>query len=325
LQQVEQAKGTVKFFGWQVYQTPAFNSSGVGTRWTYPTSPEELITKAAVPGEFDVINTGSNQLLGFINAKSIVPLPTHLLTNYENVPLAWRNWFKVNGQIWGVPLQTAPSLMAYNTAKVPVATSMFDFLRPEYKGQIGLNDASTVVVFSIITALGDKTLSKPLTHELLDRAIAFLNKMKPNVKTFYVEGGEPQLMQAGDVGTVWPTYGGLVAQMQKANPKVKYNWLGSNSGADGLSLTPWADQAAALKWIDNALSGPVQKAITKNAGTLPVVPAGYAGLSGPGVLPIDQVVAASPALAEQMPTSPTGDLVTIGELTDAWNMYKESF
>jgi spermidine/putrescine-binding protein len=321
--QVSQAQGTIKYLGWQYYQTPEMDSGPVKAHWTYISNVGQLITAPKLPNAFDAYNPGAGIMLAYFAEKAIAPIPTHLLANYEQIPAVLRKYFVFNGKVYGVPFQLTPSLNTYDLAKVPEPKSINDLLKPVYKGLIGLPDNDETVIPGIARGLGIDIVNKPFTHDVLDQAMAFLNKLKPSVKTFYEVGGDVQLMQGGDIAFAFQTYGAVIPQELKSKPSIKYNYLASILSIDCLSVTPWADMPKSVSWINHQITVPVQSAIAKHAGSAPVLQAAYAGLSGPGILPLNQMLAIPPV--PNLPPEPHGNVVSLGQLQAAWSSYKQSF
>jgi spermidine/putrescine-binding protein len=320
--QVSEASGTINYLGWQFYQVPEMDSGPVKAHWTYIGNVGQLISAPKLPNAFDVYNPGAGIMPPYFAEKAIAPIPTHLLGNYEKIPAWLRDYFVFNGQVYGVPLAVTPSMVSFDTARVPPVTSINDLLKPEYKGLIGLYDNDEEVIPAVGRGLGID-LFKPLTHDELTQCMNFLNKLKPQVKTFYETGGEVQLYQNGDIAVAFLTFGSLVTASQKARPKVKYNYLDAINSIDCLSVTPWADLPKSIAWIDHQITVPVQTAIAKHSGANPVVPGASTGLSGPGVLPLEKLKAFPPN--PNLPVKESGDVVTEPELQQAWTSYKQSF
>jgi spermidine/putrescine-binding protein len=64
---------------------------------------------------------------------------------------------------------------------------------------------------------GVKDTSK-MTQAELDRAMAFLDKLRPNVKTFFKVGEDAQLFNSGSVAVSMGSFGTIIGKAIENNP-----------------------------------------------------------------------------------------------------------
>lgn len=330
--EVENASGGIKVSGWQYYQVPAVqDAAGVSSQWTYYSTGPDIITKAK-SGEFDVVDSETSAQPALKALGILSPIDTSLLSNYDSIEANLREseTWKQDGEVVGVPFSVTPSMTSFDSSKVKEPTTLDDLLKPEFKDGIGVYD-DPAVIGGIAMAQGVEDTTK-MTHEQLEEAMSFLEEMAPNVKTFYQFGEEVPLYARGDILASIGSFGSVLAKEIEANPAVKFNFLAEITYVNGWVVPEGANMPAALKWINDTLTPAGQKAIVENAGDYPAVPAARKYLEALGD-PVSVALSefTLPEIVEQAPelngyaAEAEGDVVTIDEVTRAWNEYKASF
>jgi spermidine/putrescine-binding protein len=331
--EVANAKGNLAMAGWQYYEDPSVQDAGpVKTKWTYLSSGPDTITKAR-SGQFDLVSTASDSIAALAALNVLQPIDTSLITNYDKIAPELRDdpaWRNSDGQVIAVPFSVTPAVDAYDTSRVPVANTLNDLLRPVYANGIALYD-DPATVGQIAVAQGVKD-TRHLTQAELDRAMSFLEKLKPNVKTFFQSGQEVQLLNSGAVDVVVGTFGTILAAAIKNNPSIRFNSIASGSFPNTWSIGRTNNVPADLNWINRTLTPEGQKAIVKVSGDYPAIPSGLPALRALGdpvstalsKKTLNQVLKEAPVFHGYSAVS-HGDQVGIEDVTRAWDQYKASF
>jgi putative spermidine/putrescine transport system substrate-binding protein len=331
--QVADAKGSLAVAGWQYYEVPDVQDAGpVTTKWTYLSSAPDTITKAR-SGQFDLVSTASDSISSIAALNVLVPIDTEVITNYEDILAPLREdpeWKNPDGETVAVPFSVTAALTAYDTSKVPEAKTLNDLLSPAYADGIAVYD-DPATIGSIAVAQGAKD-TREMTQDELDRAMNFLDRMKPNVKTFFRSGEETQLFNSGAIDVCLGTFGTVLAPAVENNPSIKFNFLAEGSFVNLWSIDREADVPAALNWINRTLTRNGQSAIVGASGDYPAVPAATSALRQLGdpvsdamsKLTLDHVLKEAP-IFRGFSAEAHGDVVAIDDVTRAWSQYKASF
>jgi spermidine/putrescine-binding protein len=330
---VARATGTIHVAGWQIYQdSKEQDKQGVSADWTYLSQESDVYTKSRT-GDFDAVTSGADTIEP-LNALGLAqPIDTSLLSNYSDVSPAIRNlslWRNSKGQVIAIPLAVSPSFTAYNSAKVPEPKSLADLLKPVYRGAIALVDDPETIA-EVATAQGVKDTSK-MTKQQLAAAMAYLNKLRPNVKTLYSWGQESQLLDEGDVDVILQAVGSDLTKAVTTNPAIKFNLTAEITYVDAWSIVGTKHLAATMKFINQTLSVRGQDAIVQSSSAFPTNERATPALAALGD-PIS-VATAKLSLATILKEAPvthgyattaTGDYVSLDQVVQAWDNYKASF
>jgi spermidine/putrescine-binding protein len=330
--EVRDAQGTLSVAGWQYYQEPkAQDSAGVSAKWSYLASAPTMITKART-GEFDVVSAEADVMPALKALGVLTPIDASLLANYRRVDPVVRSssaWTD-EGQTVAVPFSVTPTMTAFDSSKVQEPKTLDDLLKPEFKDGIALYDDPTVIG-GVAAAQGVEDTTR-MTHEQLEEAIGFLEGLRPNIKTFFQFGEEVPLYERGDIVASIDSFGSVLAKAIEANPAIRFNFLAEGSYLNGWVIPQNADLPAALRWIDGTLSVPGQEAIVATSGDVPAVPAARKALKSLGDpvstalsdMTVKQLLAEAPPVLG-FAAEAEGDVVTIDEVSRAWDEYKASF
>jgi spermidine/putrescine-binding protein len=330
--EVRSASGQVEVAGWQYYQDPEVQDAGaVSSKWSYLSTGPDIITKAR-SGEFDVVDSETSAMAALKTLDVVAPIDTSLLSNYDSIEAGLRasETWKQEGKVIGVPFSVTPSMTSFDTSEVQEPKTLDDLLKPEFADGIAIYD-DPAVIGGIAMAQGVEDTTK-MTHEQLEKVMGFLEEMHPNVKTFYQFGEEIPLYARGDIVASIGSFGSVLAKEIEADPAVEFNFLGEITYTNGWVAPDGADMPAALNWIDRTLTPAGQKSIVENAGDYPAVPAARKYLEA-----LDDPVSEElsrytlPEVLEMAPelhgyaAEGHGDIVSIDEVTRAWDEYKASF
>lgn len=322
--QVASATGNINVLVWSFYQNKPWKTGSVHPKFADITSEQAIIAKARQPGVFDLVDTSPNIMVEMFAIKRMVPINTALIKNYSTIDAAVRanDAFKgPDGQVYAVPFAFSDGLTAWNSKQVPEPKSVSDFLKPQYKGKIGLSDSSGTVALLAWGLLGVSDAGK-ITSDDLSKVQAFMSKLKPQVKTFYPFGGETNLLSRGDIAVAFQTYGSLVGSVQKKMPEIKTNHTGSNSYVDCFSIMKGADEATALNWINRVLSLPAQKAMAVGSLSYPVVDAARSALPPAYQKQSTSEILRVAPIQRSFLVEKQGDFVTIDDIERVWNDFK---
>jgi spermidine/putrescine-binding protein len=198
-----------------------------GTKVTVVPGWGELVTKiiAAPPDQppYDVLlGEGRIYTQATIN-KLILPLNLDKIPNHKDV---WPALKKLAGyqEGYGVPYQGSPVTLAYNPNKVPFTPTLWkDFLRPEVKGKISLDQYWWLQNFYIAAyIMGEKKPNSEWIVENLDGIFELIKtEIAPNVKKWYKGGAD--LFAFMEQGEVWMGYyyAGSVYQKTRAGMDIE--------------------------------------------------------------------------------------------------------
>jgi putative spermidine/putrescine transport system substrate-binding protein len=332
--QVKNAGGTIDVAGWQFYEDAKAQDAGaVKADWTYIATDNDIITNAR-SGKVDVLNSSGPQMPPLLALGALAPIDTSLLSNYSSITPGLRDdplWQNDKGEVVAVPLGVAPIFTAWDSSKVPEPKTVNDLLDPVYKDSIAMFDAPEEIG-KIATAQGVKDTTK-MTHEEMDKALAFLDKMRPNIKTIFQIGEDAQLFNRGDISVSFSSFGTGLGKIVQENPDIKFNFTGQTSFVDAWSILGDPNNAAALNWINQTISLEGQKAIVGVSGDYPVVPGAVSALKAFGdpvseklsTMSLDEILKQAPPSQGFAAEANGKDIVTLDEVTRAWDEFKASF
>ena len=152
------------------------------------------------------------------------PIDTSALANYESIPSSLRDdpvWQNSDGETVGIPYAASVAVTAYDTSQVSEPETLDDLLDPEYENAMGVFDAPDVIA-QIATAQGVEDTTK-ITQEEFDRAMDFLEQMRPNVKAFFQFGEDVQLFNRGDINLSISSFGSVLSRAVERNPAIEWN------------------------------------------------------------------------------------------------------
>jgi spermidine/putrescine-binding protein len=323
---VRNATGTINVLTFSFYQVPALNSGSVTGDFASLANPAELLTKSrSVDLGLDVVNSASNVMDQLYALERLVPIDADVISNYDRLEPTLRNdpVFSQGDEVFAVPFAVAVGFTAWDSDTVSEPTSAEDLLDPAYEGSIGLiNESDTLIVIAKLLGFDVNNF----TLEDLDEVKAYLEELKPNVKTLFVFGDEVQLFARGDIAVAFQTFGTLLTRAQQSNPAIQGNLVGSLSYVDTWSILDGADVPASLNWINHSLNEDAQVALVEASGGYPSVSKAL----DPSLYPPELQDLTLAEVIKQSPPNPgvptEGDgLVTRDVLDTTWNEYGASF
>ncbi len=324
--EVAAAKGKIDVMTFAIFQAPELSSDRVKASFTTVESTADIIAKLRssdfTPG---IVDTGQNSMPELFALDRLVPIQTDLVPGFAELDqdLASNPVFAKDGDIYAIPFSVATCMTAWDSKKVPEPTTAEQLLGDDYRNGIALTNTSDTLMYVHHMLGGD--LSR-FTHADLDAAVAYLEELKPNVKTFNT-WQDVELLGGGEVTVLFTGASSMLESTRAANPAAKANFLGAMTYADCWAIADTADQAVALAWLDNALAMEAQVAVMKLSGGYPSLGAAADAKLFPQELrelTVAQAIEKAPLIPGVVVES-DGDLVTRTELEDAWTTYKGSF
>lgn len=329
-EEIENASGEIEILGWAYLETDEQNAGSVQAKWSYPSTGPSLITKART-GSFDVIVSESAAMPALNSLGIFASVDTSLIEGYDEIIPELRDEFTTpEGDVVGVPFTLGPWVTAYDSSKVPEPQNIDDLLDPVYRDAIALQD-DALLVGQIAMEQGVEDMSQ-MTQEDLDRAMAFLEELRPNVKSFFQIGEDTQLFNSGSISVSMASIGSTLAGAIENNPAIKFNYVAAGTFVDAWSITQEGDAAAAINYINRTLTAPGQTAIVEGSLNYPAVPEALPALAKSddpfaqelADMSLSELLKEAPILDGYAPEA-EGDIVGIDDVIRAWDEYKASF
>ncbi len=199
-------------FDWGGYEDPSFFA---GYTEKHPKPPEyaffgdddDAFTKLMSGYRPDVAHPCSQIMPKYRDAGLIEPWDTSRIPEAANLDPRFlaSPVIKDAAGLWFIPVDWGSTAIAYNTEAVPAAevATLQVFLDPKYSKRISLPDNTDDVWALALLATGTKDWAK-VTDAQYDAARAWLEKVAPNVRTYWSDGAElQQLMATGEVVIAW--------------------------------------------------------------------------------------------------------------------------
>lgn len=323
---VAAAEGTIDVMTFAIFEAAELSTDTVTSHFTTVESSADIVAKLRSSDfEAGIVDTGQNTMPELFALQSLIPIQTDLVSSFADLDqdLVSNPAFSKDGNIYAIPFSVATCMTEWDSEKVPEPTTAEQLLGTEYRNGVALTNTSDTILY-VHHALGGD-LSE-FTHADLEDALAFLDDLKPNVKTFNT-WQDVELLGGGEVTVLFTGASSMLEPTREANPAVKANWLGAMTYADCWAIADTADQPLAYAWLDNALGEQAQAAVMQMSGGFPsldavadeqLFPQELRGMS------VTEVIEKAP-LIPGVVVEPDGDLVTRTELEDAWTTYKGSF
>ncbi|QIG46966.1 extracellular solute-binding protein [Nordella sp. HKS 07] len=193
-------KDKVTMFGWDGYQAGLMATSNLADQnielaFAAMNNNDEIITRlASGGGDIDLITPYMGYVPLLAAAGLIQPIDDALVPNLQKVSELFRDDrnILIDGKRYAVPFTWGSGAMIYDPAVIKSApTSWLDVLKPEYAGKVGMADdpLGNLLLAAMLTT--DAEVPTRLTREQLDKAIAFLVKLKKeHVRQIAVSFGE---------------------------------------------------------------------------------------------------------------------------------------
>jgi Spermidine/putrescine-binding periplasmic protein len=221
---------TLTLLVWEGYADPAFIhdfelSHHCKVAASYMGSSDELMAKlrGGSASNYDVISPSSDIATSIVKAGLAAPLDLAKIPSYPELSSKLResSLVKANGQTYGVPFMWGPNPLLYDTTAFPQPPDSWSVLwDPKYRGKVSLwDELSSIYMAAQILAYDkpDPSQLYNLSDQQLAAAKAKLLELKPNVRKFWVTGGElTNLFQNHEIVLAmgWPLN---TAQLRKLN------------------------------------------------------------------------------------------------------------
>lgn len=259
-----QDKGPLKVLEWEGYQDPKFHSSfakdfpSVKVQYQYASASPQFFSKVQTGGaQVDIAHPCGNDVADWVNAGLVAPIDVSRLSNWKDVNTGQADLGKINGKNYYVPWDWGYESLIVNTAKVPGGPpkSWADLWKPQYKGQISMEDFGAGAVKFTAQAMG---LPYPnLSSSQLDQVKAKLMALGPNIRTMWSNSTDlVQQMTSGDV-TIGYGWNDQYAKIKSAGTPVTY--INPTEGRNGWScgyviLKNTKHYDLALKFLDSEIA-----------------------------------------------------------------------
>jgi spermidine/putrescine-binding protein len=226
----KKSEPTLTLLVWEGYADPAFIhdfelSHHCKVVASYMGSSDELIAKlrGGSASNYDVISPSSDIATSIVKAGLAAPIDLAKIPSYPQLSSKLResSLVKGNGQTYGVPFMWGPNPLLYDTTAFPQPPDSWSVLwDPKYRGKVSLwDELSSIYMAAQILAYDkpDPSQLYNLSDQQLAAAKAKLLELKPNVRKFWVTGGElTNLFQNHEIVLAmgWPLN---TAQLRKLN------------------------------------------------------------------------------------------------------------
>jgi putative spermidine/putrescine transport system substrate-binding protein/spermidine/putrescine transport system substrate-binding protein len=194
---------TLSLLVWEGYADPSFVhdfelSHHCKIVTSYMGSSDELVAKlrGGSASNYDVISPSSDVATSIVKSSLAAPLDLAKIPPYPRLSARLRDssLVKANGQVYGVPFMWGPNPLLYDGKTVTQAPDSWSALwDPKYRDKISLWDELSSVYMAAQVLGYDKPDPSQL-YNLSDQQLAAVRKklieLKPNVRKFWVTGGE---------------------------------------------------------------------------------------------------------------------------------------
>ena len=218
--------GQLNYLGWEGYDEPeAFKpltDQGVVFNRTYIGNNDELIAKfrAGGPGAYDVGNINSRYLGPMVKQGMIMPIDESKLANHKNLFRAFKDFGRVDGKLYTVPVFFGFTTLCYRTDMVPKPT--WDFYKdPQFIGKYGVapNPLGDIYVWAMVLGKGmdARKWTQDDLKQIKERGLAEFRNAKTLVAT---PGEQKDLLIRGDVVLTTDCYDAVAAGAVAQGAKV---------------------------------------------------------------------------------------------------------
>lgn len=199
----KQSPPTLSLLVWEGYADPSFVhdfelSHRCRIVTSYMGSSDELVAKlrGGSASNYDVISPSSDVATSIVKASLAAPLDLAKIASYPQLSARLRDssLVKANGQVFGVPFMWGPNPLLYDGKALAQAPDSWSVLwDAKYRDKISLWDELSSIYMAAQVLGFDKPDPSQL-YNLSDDELAAVRKklieLKPNVRKFWVTGGE---------------------------------------------------------------------------------------------------------------------------------------
>jgi spermidine/putrescine-binding protein len=280
-----QKQQTLSLLVWEGYADPSFLKPFEETHHckitaSYMGSSDELVAKlrGGSASNYDVISPSSDVATSIARAGLAAPLDLNKFPSYNQLSARLRDspLVKINGQTYGVPFVWGPNPLLYDATAFPQAPDSWAILwDPKYKQKISLWDELSSI-YMAAQVLGydkpDPSQLYNLTDEQLEAVKKKLIELKPNVRKYWVTGGElTNLFQNHEIVAAmgWPL---MTNQLRKLNFPIGETIPKENTTGwiDHLMITAASEnKALAQQFVEYMIEPQTQKQVTDVTGYAP--------------------------------------------------------
>jgi putative spermidine/putrescine transport system substrate-binding protein/spermidine/putrescine transport system substrate-binding protein len=199
----KQSQPTLSLLVWEGYADPSFVhefevSHHCKVVASYMGSSDELVAKlrGGSAANYDVISPSSDVATSIVKAGLAAPVDLAKIPSYPQLSSKLResSLVQANGQVYGVPFMWGPNPLLYDAKALPQAPDSWSVLwDPKYRDKVSLWDELSSIYMAAQILGYDKPDPSQL-YNLSDEQLAAVKKklleLKPNVRKFWVTGGE---------------------------------------------------------------------------------------------------------------------------------------
>jgi putative spermidine/putrescine transport system substrate-binding protein/spermidine/putrescine transport system substrate-binding protein len=199
----KQSEPTLSLLVWEGYADPIFVHDFEASHHckvvaSYMGSSDELVAKlrGGSAGNYDVISPSSDVATSIVKAGLAAPLDLAKIPSYPQLSSKLResSLVKANGQVYGVPFMWGPNPLLYDAKALTQAPDSWSVLwDAKYRDKISLWDELSSI-YMAAQILGYDKPDPGQLYNLSDEQLAAVKKklleLKPNVRKFWVTGGE---------------------------------------------------------------------------------------------------------------------------------------
>jgi spermidine/putrescine-binding protein len=199
----KQSEPTLSLLVWEGYADPIFVHDFEASHHckvvaSYMGSSDELVAKlrGGSAGNYDVISPSSDVATSIVKAGLAAPLDLAKIPSYPQLSSKLResSLVKANGQVYGVPFMWGPNPLLYDLKALPDPPDSWSVLwDPKYRQKISLWDELSSIYMAAQILGYDKPDPNQL-YNLSDEQLATVKRklleLKPNIRKFWVTGGE---------------------------------------------------------------------------------------------------------------------------------------
>lgn len=319
---------------WQGYDDPAaFKSlAGVALDASYLVANEDVITKTATPGRFDLLTIYQGMIDPLLAVQRIEPIDEERLPNLTGLlPLFLDlDAFKRDYQRYAVPYVWGSMMTLYDSRRVDEPKSFADLMAPGLAGRIGMPDDPYAVITSFARYAGIEDANR-LTRAQLDQVIGLLHRFRPQIREITPGYDElPGLYRRGEILASLPDWIPTAIETNKGQRgRIRATVLeeGAFSFVDCWMRVAGARHPdAAYRLLDHAIGSEAQQAIALATGLGIVNQAAVLALDAAVTAPwrydaLDRLFVRAP-LYDGVPLEEAGGLTSYRDWTAAWDAFK---
>lgn len=228
-------------------------------------SNEELLAKvsSSASGTYDLIFPSDYMVDLLIQKEMLSPLDKSKLKNYENLSELFLNQIYDNENKFSLPFLLAYTVLIYDASEIKEDIKSYrDLLNENYKNNIVILDDERIMIGAALLASGSDMNS---TNKYdLDRALAYFENLKPNIKAFDSDSPKTfMITKETEIGLIWNAEATL-AEAENKNLKTVFPREGFALSMDNFVLLKGGkNEENAYKFIDFLLRDDISARIVE--------------------------------------------------------------